>query len=83
MSCTIMIDTSLESNAIPDLCVVDEVFESVAVEIKINMSSYTVLEVYRPPLSSFSLFNSNFFSMLDIITGHCIITEDFLSGYFQ
>ena len=75
--CTILVDSSLESNTIPNFCIVDEVFESVAVEIKMNMSSHTVLGVYRPPLSSLSLFNSNFFSMLDIVTGHCIITGDF------
>ena len=75
--CTILVDSSLESNTIPNFCIVDEVFESVAVEIKMNMSSHTVLGVYRPPLSSLSLFNSNFFSMLDTVTGHCIITGDF------
>ena len=59
--CNILVDSSLESNIFPVFCVVDEVFESVAVEIKMNISSHTVLGVYRPPLSLLSLLNSNFF----------------------
>ena len=75
--CTNVVDSSLESNLISNLCVVGEVFESVAVEIKTKKSSHTVLEVYHPPVSSFSLFNSKFFSMLDTITGKYIIIGDF------
>ena len=73
----VLVESSLKRNILPNLCVADELFEIVAVEIKMSMSSRTVLGVYRPPLSSLSLFNSNFFNMLDLITGHCIIIGDF------
>ena len=46
-----------------------------------SMSSRTVLGVYRPPLSSLSLFNSNFFNVLDIITDYCIITGNFNADF--
>ena len=75
--CIVLVDSFLESNTLPNLCVDDEVIKSVTVEIKMNMSSHNVLGVYHSPLSSLSLFNSNFFSMLDIITGYCIIAGDF------
>ena len=66
---------SFHCNTLPKLCVIDEVFESVAVEIKMNMFDHTLSGVHRPPLSSLSLFNSNIFSILVIITGHVLSQE--------
>ena len=75
--CTIMVDSSLECSLLPNLCIESELFESVAVEIKTYQSYYTILGVYRPPLSSLRLFNCNFFEMLQAVKGNAIITGDF------
>lgn len=55
-------------------------FESFCVRFSISSTSYTILTIYRPPLTSKSLFNSELSTLLEDLASHpseLIITGDF------
>ena len=70
-------DSDLESNLNGDFLVNNEIFESVAVKVKINSATYAVIGVYRPPSSSLPDFNINFFQLIILISNPCIVLGDF------
>ena len=74
---TVLVDSDLESNLNNDLLVNNEIFENVAVEVKINSASYAIICVYRPPSSSLLDFNMNFLQVINSISNPCIILDEF------
>ena len=56
-----LVDSNLESNLIADLMINNEIYENIGFKIKISDETYEVNDVIRPPSSSLSDLNTNFF----------------------
>ena len=68
---------SLDCNIVDCLSINNAVFESVGIHLNINKNKYTILGVYRPPLSSLSDFISELHSVLKRINNNSIVRGDF------
>ena len=59
----ILIQSNITAAIIPHLTAVNEVFESLAVELVINNNKFKIVGLYRPPSTSLVDFNALFFNM--------------------
>ena len=64
---SIFVKSSLSSDVVTQLSVVNEYYENIAVKLHINGKSYTVLGTYRPPSASLTHFNDLNFQNLDTL----------------
>ena len=60
---SILIQSNITAAIIPHLTAVNEVFESLAVELVINNNKFNIVGLYRPPSTSLVDFNAIFFNM--------------------
>ena len=58
---SILIQSNITVAIIPYLTAVNEVFESLAVELVINNNKFKIVGLYRPPSTSLVDFNALFF----------------------
>ena len=57
-------DIKISSELFPNLAMINEMFESVCIEIIFLKKKYKIISVFRPPSSSLLAFNDSFFSLL-------------------
>ena len=68
----------LTADAIPELTVVNDQFESIGVRIKLSQDIF-IIGTYRPPSSSIDEFNSEYFEMVNKVNCKdlCVLIGDF------